>query len=62
MDALNISTLIESFRKQTEQAKQEALQNQQHWLEVALRADGGLIMLGQIEKAFAQSQTEKAQE
>ena len=62
MDPLNYSSLIESFRQQTEKAKQEALQNQQHWLEVALRAEGGLIMLGQIEKALAQGQTEKAQE
>lgn len=52
MDALNISSLIESFRQQTAQAKQDALQNQQHWLEVALRADGGLIMLRQIENAL----------
>lgn len=52
MDKLNISSVIENLRKQTETAQIDASNQQQHWSEVRLRAEGGLIMLGEIEKAL----------
>lgn len=62
MDERNFSSLIESFRKQTEAAKIDALQKHQHWLEVALRADGGLLMLGEIEKALRERSQDESTE